>query len=106
MGKSHQGGWVSLRGKMWYGYFRRRVLDPITEENRVDIVCMQLGPKAKLTKSGAREALRMEVAKQTGQNLGGTSPQGQCYDLRMVRSQPLFPASTGRRKRCRRLSWT
>ena len=71
MGKTHQAGWVSLRGKMWYGYFRRRVLDPKTEENRVDIVCVQLGPKTRLTKSGAREALRMEVAKQTGQNLGG-----------------------------------
>ena len=45
MGKTHQAGWVSLRGKMWYGYFRRRVLDPKTEENRVDIVCVQLGPK-------------------------------------------------------------
>jgi integrase len=71
MGKTHQAGWVSLRGKMWYGYFRRRVLDPKTEENRVDIVCIQLGSKTRLTKSGAREALRMEVAKQTGQNLGG-----------------------------------
>src|SRR5580698_6787835 len=71
MGKTHQAGWVSLRGKMWYGYFRRRVLDPRTEENRVDIVCIQLGSKTRLTKSGAREALRMEVAKQTGQNLGG-----------------------------------
>jgi hypothetical protein len=71
MGKTHQAGWVSLRGKMWYGYFRRRVLDPTTEENRVDIVCIQLGTKSKLTKSGARDALRMEVAKQTGQNVGG-----------------------------------
>jgi len=71
MGNSHQAGWVSLRGRVSYGYFRRRVLDPITEENRVDIVCIQLGPKTKLTKSGAREALRMEVTKQTGQNLGG-----------------------------------
>ena len=56
MGNSHQGGWVSLRGKMWYGYFRRRVLDPKTEENRVDIVCIKLGPKTRLTKSAAREA--------------------------------------------------
>ena len=71
MGKTHQAGWVSLRGKMWYGYFRRRVLDPTTEENRVDIVCIQLGTKSKLTKSGARDALRMEVARQTGQNVGG-----------------------------------
>ena len=86
MGKTHQAGWVPLRGKMWYGYFRRRVLDPTTEENRVDIVCIQLGTKSKLTKSGARDALRMEVAKQTGQNVGGRVLKGQFHDLRMVRS--------------------
>jgi integrase len=71
MGKSHQAGWVVLRGKQWYGYFRRRVLDPITDEEGVDTVCIRLGLKTQLTKSGAREALRMEVTKQTGQNLGG-----------------------------------
>jgi integrase len=71
MGKSNQSGWVGLRGKKWYGYFRRTVLDPKTETSRVDIVCVQLGLKSKVTKSAAREALRMEVAKQTGQNLGG-----------------------------------
>ncbi len=95
MGKTHQAGWVSLRGKMWYGYFRRRVLDPKTEENRVDIVCVQLGPKTRLTKSGAREALRMEVAKQTGQNLGGRVRKDSSTTVRVVRSQPLFPTSTG-----------
>jgi hypothetical protein len=26
MGKSHQVGWVVLRGKQYYSYFRRRVL--------------------------------------------------------------------------------
>lgn len=71
MGRSHQAGWVVLRGKQWYGYFRRRVLDPITDEEGVDTVCIRLGLKTQLTKSGAREALRMEVTKQTGQNLGG-----------------------------------
>jgi integrase len=71
MGKSNQAGWVGLRGKKWYGYFRRTVLDPETGQPKVDIVCVPLGLKSQVTKSTAREKLRMEVAKQTGQNFGG-----------------------------------
>lgn len=68
MGKSHQAGWVVLRGKKWYGYFRRRVLDPQTEQERADTICIQLGLKPHMTKFEAREALRAEINKQTGQN--------------------------------------
>jgi hypothetical protein len=71
MGKSHQAGWVVLRGKRWYGYFRRRVLNPVTNEEQEDTVCVLLKLKSEMTKSEAREALRAEVIKQTGQNLGG-----------------------------------
>jgi hypothetical protein len=71
MGKSHQAGWVVLRGKRWYGYFRKRVLDPTTEEEQAKPVCILLKLKSEMTKSEAREALRMEVTKQNGQNLGG-----------------------------------
>ena len=71
MGKSHQAGWVSLRGKRWFGYFRQTVLDPETNEERVKKVCVKLALKSKMTKSEARDALRMEVTKQTGQNLAG-----------------------------------
>ncbi|MCU1249998.1 MAG: integrase family protein [Edaphobacter sp.] len=71
MGKSHQAGWVVLRGKRWYGYFRKRVLDPTTEEEQAKPVCVLLKLKSEMTKSEAREALRMEVTKQNGQNLGG-----------------------------------
>ncbi len=69
MGKSHQAGWVVLRGKKWYGYFRRRVLDPMTERERVDTVCIQLGLKSQMTKFEARETLRAQIHNQTGQNL-------------------------------------
>jgi integrase len=72
MGKSHQAGWVSLRGKRWFGYFRQTVLDPETNEERVRKVCVKLALKSKMTKSEARDALRMEVNKQTGQNLAGS----------------------------------
>ena len=109
MGKTHQAGWVPLRGKMWYGYFRRRVLDPTTEQNRVDIVCIQLGTKSKLTKSGARDALRMEVAKQTGQNVRGRVLKGQFQrpsNGSFVTAIFRFDRGTGdlrrRKKRCRR----
>jgi integrase len=68
MGKSHQAGWVVLRGKQWYGYYRRRVLDPETEQERANTVCVRLGLKPKMTKLAARNALRAEIAKQTGQS--------------------------------------
>jgi integrase len=71
MGKSHQTGWVVLRGKRWYGYFRKRVLNPVTNEEQEDTVCILLKLKSVMAKSEAREALRAEVIKQTGQNLDG-----------------------------------
>jgi hypothetical protein len=71
MGESHQAGWVVRRGKRWYGYFRKHVLNPITNEKQEDTVCILLKLKSEMTKSEAREALRAEVIKQTGQNLGG-----------------------------------
>lgn len=71
MGKSHQRGWVVLRGKKWYGYYRRTVLDPIKNEQKVDVVPVILGQKSRLTKFQARERLEQEIAKQNGQNPGG-----------------------------------
>jgi integrase len=69
MGKSHQAGWVVLRGKRWYGYFRKRVLNPTTNEEEAKLVCIPLDLKTNMTKSEARNALRAEVTKQTSQNL-------------------------------------
>ncbi len=66
MGKSHQRGWVVLRGKKWYGYYRRAVLDPITNEQKVDVIPIVLGPKSELTKFQARERLEQEITKQSG----------------------------------------
>jgi integrase len=71
MGKSHQRGWVVLRGKKWYGYHRRTVLDPITNEQRVDVIPIVLGPKSELTKFQARERLEQEITKQTRKDSGG-----------------------------------
>ena len=72
MGKSHQAGWVVLRGKKWYGYFRKRVLNPISNEEEAKSICIPLDLKSKMTKSEARNALRTEVTKQTGQNFAGS----------------------------------
>jgi integrase len=71
MGKSHQSGWIVLRGKRWYGYYRKQVIDPTTEDVRVSIVPVRLGLKAQMTKLAAREALRVEIAKQTGKIADG-----------------------------------
>jgi len=71
MGKSHQKGWVVLRGKKWYGYYRRTVLNPIRNELKVDTVSVILGQKSQLTKFQARERLEQEIAKQNGQTPGG-----------------------------------
>jgi integrase len=62
---------VVLRGKKWYGYYRKAVLDPTTNQQKVDIVPVVLGLKSRLTKFQARELLEQEITKQTGQNLGG-----------------------------------
>ena len=72
MGNSHQAGWVVLRGKRWYGYFRKRIINPITDEEEAKSVCIPLDLKKNMTKSEARDALRMEVTKSTGQNLTGS----------------------------------
>ena len=71
MGRSHQRGWVVARGKKWYGYFRKTVLDPVTNEQIVNVIPVILGLKSQLSKFQARQLLEQEITKQTGQNLGG-----------------------------------
>ena len=43
MGTSHQRGFVTPRGKQWYGYFRKIVNDPVTNEEKIDRVTVILG---------------------------------------------------------------
>jgi hypothetical protein len=54
MGKSHQKGWIILRGKKWYGYFRREVIDPETNQPKATIVPVVLGAKSELSKFEAK----------------------------------------------------
>jgi integrase len=71
MGKSHQVGSVLLRGKAWYGFYRKEVIDPETGDVRSVRICVRLGLKSEMTKPAAREALRAEITKQTGQVADG-----------------------------------
>jgi integrase len=71
MGTSHQSGWVVLRGGKWYGYYRRIVLDPITNQIKTKIVCIVLGFKSRMTKFEARDELQQQIARRTGQNTRG-----------------------------------
>src|SRR5712692_9492684 len=66
MGKSYQRGWIVLRGKKWYGYFRREAIDPETNEPKATVVPVVLGAKSELSKFEAREALEREITRVTG----------------------------------------
>jgi integrase len=65
MGTSSQRGYVTPRGKKWYGYFRKTVNDPTTAEQNVRVAVI-LGPRSQMKRSEAREALEREITKQNG----------------------------------------
>jgi integrase len=67
MGKSHQKGWIVARGRKWYGYFRRKTSNPITQQISFETVPVVLGLKSQMSKFEARDALESEIAKLTGQ---------------------------------------
>jgi integrase len=67
MGKSNQRGWVSVRGKKWYGYFRRTVLDPETNQPKTASIPVPLGLRSEMTKTQARQKLEEEIVRLTGQ---------------------------------------
>ena len=56
MGTSYQEGWVSLRGKKWYGYFRRTILNPETNKPEMISSPIALGLKSEMYKSQARRS--------------------------------------------------
>jgi integrase len=68
MGTSRQRGFVTPRGKQWYGYFRKVVSDPVTNEEKIDRIAVILGPRSKMSKAEARDALQREITKQLGQS--------------------------------------
>jgi len=67
MATTNQRGYVTPRGKQWYGYYRKVVTDPTTNEQKSVRVPVGLGLKSKMTKTEARQALEREITKQLGQ---------------------------------------
>ncbi len=67
MGTTNQRGYVTPRGKQWYGYYRKIVNDPATNEQKSVRVPVSLGSRSKMTKTEARQALEREITKQLGQ---------------------------------------
>ncbi len=67
MGSTHQRGYVTPRAKQWYGYYRKVVNDPVTNEQKTVRVPVSLGLKSNMTKTEARQALEREITKQLGQ---------------------------------------
>lgn len=67
MGTTYQRGYVTPRGKQWYGYYRKVVNDPDTNEQKSVRVPVNLGHRSKMTKTEARQALEREITKQLGQ---------------------------------------
>lgn len=62
---SNQRGYVRLRGKKWYGYFRKAVINPATKEKiNARAPHVILGLKSRMTKSQARAALNIEMTRQ------------------------------------------
>jgi hypothetical protein len=67
MGKATYGtGYVTLRGKKWYGYPPIPLRDPITGKMLSKRKPIILGLRSTMTKKTAREALAREVAKRKG----------------------------------------
>src|SRR5258708_3349819 len=67
MGTSSQRGYVTPRGKKWYGYFRKTVNDPTTAEQKTVGVTVILGPRSQMKRSEAREALERKITQLNGQ---------------------------------------
>ena len=67
MGTSSQRGYLTPRGKKWYGYFRKTVNDPTTAKQKTVRVTVILGPRSQMRRSEAREALERAITKQSGQ---------------------------------------
>lgn len=57
MGGSFPKGWVRLRGKKWYGYFRRTELDPARVATTTDVYMQQLPESVRATVDSIHQEL-------------------------------------------------
>ena len=91
MATTHQRGFVTPRGKQWYGYYRKIVNDPVANEEKVDRVTVILGQRSQMSKGEAREALQREITKQMGQAGSQQDHERRFRDLWLVRQEPVYP---------------
>ena len=92
MAVTNQRGYVTTRGKQWYGYYRKVVNDPATNEQKSVRIPVNLGLKSRMNKTEARHALEREITKQLGQTGSPNSNHERRYrDLRLVRDESVHP---------------
>ena len=90
MGTTHERGYVTTRGKQWYGYYRKLVNDPTTNAQKSVRVTVNLGSKSKMTKTEARQALERRDPQTTGPaRFSNSNHERRFRDLRMVRYKPI-----------------
>jgi integrase len=91
MRKSSQRGWITLRGKKWYGYFRKTVVDSTTNEQKRVRVPVALGLRSKMTKVEAQEALDYQIAIRTSIQCGVSIPPNGSISLGWFVRKRFFP---------------
>src|SRR5215471_14327701 len=67
MGTSRQRGYLVPRGKKWYGYFRKTIIDPKMGEQKTVRIAVILGSRSHMKRAEARDALEREITKRSGQ---------------------------------------
>ena len=87
-----------VRGKKWYGNFRRTVIDPETNEPKTVISPVVLGLKSEMSKSEARENLKAR-SRDWRTTRGRRSRQKRHRHLWVVCPQPLSATERGRLER-------
>jgi len=81
MRKSRQKGWIRLRGKKWYGQFRKWVINSTNEQKRITVT-IALGLASEMTQFEAQEILEYQIVRHTGRHhqeqipIDGTVPFG------------------------------
>jgi integrase len=91
MRESSQRGWITPRGKKWYGYFRKTVVDSTTNEQKRVRIPVALGLRSKMTKVEAQEALDYQIAIRTGIQCGVSIPPNGSISLGWFVRKRFFP---------------
>ena len=91
MANSEQLGWLVLRGKRWYGYYRKQILDPETEDVRVSIVPVRLGLKSQRTRAAPMPHSEMRSPNRLANSVMVASSR----TIELTRDAFIFPNADG-----------